>query len=107
MKFEDLQKITELEVCEYTGNTLHLHCKEGYFLTDFKEGDDYLLYNDFFCSFLVIQEEYPNYQVITKLQHDENLEKRTQAIKDKQARIIEEEENKRIEEMLKNNVDTE
>lgn len=101
MKFEDLQKIAELEVCEYTGNTLHLHCKEGYFLTDFID-EDYKEYNDFFCTFLPIKEEYPNYQVLTIEQHNENLEKRTQAIKDEQLRMIEEEKNKLKKELEKN-----
>lgn len=98
MKFEDLQKIAELEVCEYTGNTLHLHCKQGYYLTEFT-GDDYLKYTDFFCTFLPIKEEYPNYHVITIEQHNDNLEKRKKAIKDEQLRIIAEEENKRKKEM--------
>ena len=98
MKFEDLQKIEALEVCEYTGNTLHLHCKQGYYLTEFTE-DDYLKYTDFFCAFLPIKEEYPNYQVLTIEQHNDNLEKRKKAIKDEELRIIAEEENKRKKEM--------
>lgn len=98
MKFEDLQKIAELEVCEYTGNTLHIHCKEGFYLTDFT-GEDYLKYADFFCSFLPIQDEYPNYQLLTNEQHNENLEKRNQAIKEERLRIIAEEENKRRKEL--------
>lgn len=85
MKFEDLQKITELEVCEYTGNTLHIHCKEGFYLTDFT-GDD------FFCAFLPIKEEYPDYQVITKLQHDENLEKKKEALRKRRKELEEKEE---------------
>ena len=101
MKFEDLQKIEVLEVCEYTGNTLHLHCKEGYFLTDFT-GDDYLKYTDFFCTFLPIKEEYQNYQVVTVEQHNDNLEKRNQAIKDKMEKDRVELENKRYKEMEEN-----
>lgn len=101
MKFEDLQKIAELEVCEYTGNTLHLHCKQGYYLTEFT-GDDYLKYTDFFCAFLPIKEEYPNYQLLTNEQHNENLEKRNQAIKDKMEKDRVELENKRYKEMEEN-----
>lgn len=98
MKFEDLQKIAALEVCEYTGNTLHLHCKEGYFLTDFT-GDDYLKYTDFFCTFLPIKEEYQNYQVITIKQHNDNLDKRKKAIEEKIEKDRVELENKRYKEM--------
>ena len=101
MKFEDLQKIAELEVCEYTGNTLHLHCKEGFYLTDFT-GEDYLKYADFFCTFLPIKEEYQNYQVVTVEQHNDNLEKRNQAIKDKMEKDRVELENKRYKEMEEN-----
>lgn len=101
MKFEDLQKIEVLEVCEYTGNTLHLHCKQGYYLTEFT-GDDYLKYTDFFCTFLPIKEEYPNYQVVTVEQHNDNLEKRNQAIKDKMEKDRVELENKRYKEMEEN-----
>lgn len=101
MKFEDLQKIEVLEVCEYTGNTLHLHCKQGYYLTEFT-GDDYLKYTDFFCAFLPIKEEYPNYQVVTVEQHNDNLEKRNQAIKDKMEKDRVELENKRYKEMEEN-----
>lgn len=101
MKFEDLQKIEALEVCEYTGNTLHLHCKQGYYLTEFT-GDDYLKYTDFFCAFLPIKEEYPNYQLLTNEQHNENLEKRNQAIKDKMEKDRVELENKRYKEMEEN-----
>lgn len=101
MKFEDLQKIEALEVCEYTGNTLHLHCKQGYYLTEFT-GDDYLKYTDFFCTFLPVKEEYPNYQVLTIEQHNDNLEKRNQAIKDKMEKDRVELENKRYKEMEEN-----
>lgn len=101
MKFEDLQKIEALEVCEYTGNTLHLHCKQGYYLTEFT-GDDYLKYTDFFCAFLPIKEEYQNYQVITVEQHNDNLEKRNQAIKDKMEKDRVELENKRYKEVEEN-----
>lgn len=101
MKFEDLQKIEALEVCEYTGNTLHLHCKQGYYLTEFT-GDDYLKYTDFFCTFLPIKEEYQNYQVVTLEQHNDNLEKRNQAIKDKMEKDRVELENKRYKEMEEN-----
>lgn len=101
MKFEDLQKIEALEVCEYTGNTLHLHCKQGYYLTEFT-GDDYLKYTDFFCTFLPIKEEYPNYKLLTNEQHNENLEKRNQAIKDKMEKDRVELENKRYKEVEEN-----
>lgn len=101
MKFEDLQKIEALEVCEYTGNTLHLHCKQGYYLTEFTS-EDYLKYTDFFCAFLPIKEEYPNYQLLTNEQHNENLEKRNQAIKDKMEKDRVELENKRYKEMEEN-----
>lgn len=99
MKFEDLQKIEALEVCEYTGNTLHLHCKQGYYLTEFTGDDDYLKYTDFFCTFLPVKEEYPNYQVITKLQHDENLEKKKEALRKRRKELEEKEENKRRKEL--------
>lgn len=100
MKFEDLQKIAELEVCEYTGNTLHIHCKEEFYLTDFT-GDDFFKYTDFFCAFLPIKEEYPNYQVIDEATHTLNLEKKKEAIKEKQLQIIAE-ENKRRKELEEN-----
>lgn len=85
MKFEDLQKIAELEVCEYTGNTLHLHCKQGYYLTEFT-GDD------FFCAFLPIKEEYPDYQVIDKATHTLNLEKKKEALRKRRKELEEKEE---------------
>lgn len=100
MKFEDLQKIEALEVCEYTGNTLHLHCKQGYYLTEFT-GDEFLNYTDFFCAFLPIKDAYADYKVIDKATHNANLEKKKEAIKEKQLQIIAE-ENKRRKELEEN-----
>lgn len=91
MKFEDLQKIEALEVCEYTGNTLHLHCKQGYYLTEFID-EDYKEYTDFFCTFLPVKEEYPNYQVIDKATHTLNLEKKKEALRKRRKELEEKEE---------------
>lgn len=96
MTYLDFKKITELEIVEVTGNTIHLHCKEGYYLTDF-QGDDYFNYKDFFCAYLPIKEEYPNFEVIDEVKHKENLAKKMEAF-----RLKQEEENKKRKELLEN-----
>jgi hypothetical protein len=100
MKFEDLKKLPHILICEYTGNTLHLHTEEGYYLTDFNN-EDYLNYDDFFCTFLPIKEEYPNFQVITEEIHNANVEKRNALLEENLKKELEKIQNK-IKEMSDN-----
>lgn len=88
-----------MEIVEATGNTIHLHCKEGYYLTDF-QGDDYFNYKDFFCAYLPIKEEYPNFEVIDEVKHKDNLAKKMEAF-----RLKQEKENKKRKELLENAIE--
>lgn len=98
MTYNELTKIPQLAIVEYSGNSVHLHAQEGYYLTKHTD-EDYLNYNDFFCTFMPISKDdkYPDYQVITKEQHTENLAKKAQALELKRQMEIEEMENKRKE----------
>jgi len=97
MTQKELLALPHLAVAEVNEKWVHIHTEEGYYITDFDQDDDYFYYKDFFCAYLPIKEEYPNYQAIDNAKHKENIAKKMEAF-----RLKQEEENKKRKELLEN-----
>lgn len=55
---------------EVQGKFYHVHVAEGYMLTSWNEGDDIKDYQGFECLYMPIADDYVDFRVITKEEHD-------------------------------------
>lgn len=80
MTREELLGLPHLATTEIANDNVYLSFEIGYLLTDFIDNGDYYDYKAYNCMYLPIQEEYPEYIVITKEEHQVNEEKRRMEI---------------------------
>lgn len=85
MTQRDILNLNNLKVAELKPNMfLHIHAQDGYIVTSYKEGDDISKYIGSVCYYMPIKDEYPDYRVITVEMHNNYVNMRDIAIKDKQ-----------------------
>lgn len=87
MTRQELLSLDHLAIAEVT-KFVHIHTEEGWYMTEWKDGDDIKEYSGSVCYYMPIREDYADYRVITAEKHNE-LEK--------QREIAVEEENKKAE----------
>lgn len=87
MTRQELLSLDHLAIAEVT-KFVHIHTEEGWYMTEWKDGDDIKEYSGSVCYYMPIREDYADYRVITAEEHNE-LEK--------QREIAVEEENKKAE----------
>lgn len=87
MTRQELLSMDHLAIAEVT-KFVHIHTEEGWYMTEWKDGDDIKEYSGSVCYYMPIREDYADYRVITAEEHNE-LEK--------QREIAVEEENKKAE----------
>ena len=71
MTQREILNLNNLKVAELKPNMfLHIHAKDGYMITPYFDGMDIKNYESGECYYMPIENEYPDYRVITK-QEDE------------------------------------
>ena len=66
MTQQELLNLNNLEVAEVKPNMfLHIHAKGGYMITPYFDGMDIKNYESGECYYMPIENEYPDYRVIT------------------------------------------
>lgn len=83
MTKEEILNIENLKVAESTDKFIHIHAKDGYYITKFKEGDDIKAYYGAVCIYSPIMEEYPEYRTITAELHKIYTEEKVKQLKSK------------------------
>ena len=70
MTREELLNLEHLAIAEVT-KFVHIHTEEGYFMTDWKEGQDIKEYSGSVCYYMPIRDTYVDYRIITAEEHNE------------------------------------
>ena len=74
---KDLLSLEHLKISEVKeGYFLHVHSEDGWMITSWKEEDDIRQYVGFRCLYAPIKEEYPDYRIISKEEHDKREQER-------------------------------
>lgn len=85
MTQREILNLNNLKVAELKPNMfLHIHAKDGFIITSYKEGDNIEKYVGSVCYYMPIKDEYPDYRVITTDMHNNYENMRNTAIKEKQ-----------------------
>ena len=80
MTREELLNLEHLAIAEVT-KFVHIHTEEGYFMTDWKEGQDIKEYSGSVCYYMPIRDAYADYRVITAEEHNELMKQQEEAHK--------------------------
>jgi hypothetical protein len=81
MTKQEILNLPHLSIAEVLPDKfVHLHCYEGYILTDYTEGKDIKDYHGSVCVYFPIKDEYDTYRVITQAEHENYLALQEQAI---------------------------
>ena len=74
---KDLLSLEHLKISEVKeGYFLHVHSEDDWMITSWNEGDDIRQYVGFQCLYAPIKEEYPDYRIISKEEHDRREQER-------------------------------
>lgn len=74
---KDLLNLEHLKISEVKeGYFLHVHSEDDWMITSWKEEDDIRQYVGFRCLYAPIKEEYPDYRIITKEEHEKREQER-------------------------------
>ena len=94
MTQKELLSLEHLKIAEVKpGYFLHVHAEDGFYMTDWKEGDDIKKFNGSVCIYAPIRDEYKDYRIITADEFKELEKQQREAIE----KEMEEERNKRME----------
>lgn len=81
MTRQEILNLPHLLISEVIPNKfVHIHCEDGYILTDYNEDKDIKDYYGSVCVYFPIKEEYDTYRVITQAEHENYLALQEQAI---------------------------
>lgn len=81
MTRQEILNLPHLSIAEELPNKfVHLHCAEGYMLTDYVEGKDIKDYYGSVCIYFPIKEEYETHRTITQAEHENYLALQEQAM---------------------------
>jgi hypothetical protein len=81
MTRKEILNLPHLLISEVLPNKfVHLHCEDGYILTDYTEGKNIKDYYGSVCVYFPIKDEYDTYRVITQAEHENYLKLQEQAI---------------------------
>lgn len=68
MTKQEILNIDNLLIAEeVNGKFIHLHAKDGYYITNYKQGDEE--YYGSVCIYFPIMEEYEDYYTLTEVEH--------------------------------------
>lgn len=70
MTREELLNLEHLAIAEVT-KFVHIHTEEGFYMTDWKDGQDIKEYSGSVCYYMPIRDTYNDYRVITAEEHNE------------------------------------
>lgn len=70
MTREELLNLDHLAIAEVT-KFVHIHTEEGYFMTEWVEGQDIKEYSGSVCYYMPIRDTYADYRIITAEEHAE------------------------------------
>lgn len=70
MTREELLNLEHLAIAEVT-KFVHIHTEEGFYMTDWKDGQDIKEYSGSVCYYMPIRDTYADYRVITAEEHNE------------------------------------
>lgn len=74
---KDLLNLEHLKISEVKeGYFLHVHSEDDWMITAWNEGDDIRKYVGFQCLYAPIKEEYPDYRIIAKEEHEKREQER-------------------------------
>lgn len=83
MNRQEILNLPHLSISEELPDKfVHLHCEEGYILTDYTEGKDIKEYYGSVCVYFPIKDEYDAYRTITQEEHENYLKLQEQAIEE-------------------------
>lgn len=92
MNKENLMKVEHLDINQVEDGLFHhVHVEEGYMLTSWNENDDIKEYQGFECLYMPIADEYVDFRVISKEEHDSleaQAEEAREAEREEQEEII-------------------
>ena len=80
MTREELLNLEHLAIAEVT-KFVHIHTEEGFYMTDWKDGQDFKEYSGSVCYYMPIRDTYVDYRVITAEQHNELMKQQEEAHK--------------------------
>ena len=80
MTREELLKLEHLAIAEVT-KFVHIHTEEGFYMTEWKEGQDIKEYSGSVCYYMPIRDTYADYRVITAEEHNELMKQQEGAYK--------------------------
>ena len=80
MTREELLNLEHLAIAEVT-KFVHIHTEEGFYMTDWKDGQDIKEYSGSVCYYMPIRDTYNDYRVITAEQHNELMKQQEEAHK--------------------------
>jgi hypothetical protein len=81
MTRQEILNLPHLLISEVLPNKfVHLHCEDGYILTDYIEGKNIKDYYGSICVYFPIKDEYDVYRVITQAEHENYLALQEQSI---------------------------
>lgn len=70
MTRDELLNLEHLAIAEVT-KFVHIHTEEGYFMTEWMEGQDIKEYSGSVCYYMPIRDTYADYRIITAEEHTE------------------------------------
>lgn len=70
MTRDELLNLEHLAIAEVT-KFVHIHTEEGYFMTEWMEGQDIKEYSGSVCYYMPIRDTYADYRIITAEEHAE------------------------------------
>jgi hypothetical protein len=70
MTRQELLNLEHLAIAEVT-KFVHIHTEEGYFMTEWVEGQDIKEYSGSVCYYMPIRDTYADYRIITAEEHAE------------------------------------
>lgn len=80
MTREELLNLEHLAIAEVT-KFVHIHTEEGFYMTDWKDGQDIKEYSGSVCYYMPIRDTYNDYRVITAEQHNELMKQQEETHK--------------------------
>lgn len=80
MTREELLNLEHLAIAEVT-KFVHIHTEKGFYMTEWKEGQDIKEYSGSVCYYMPIRDTYNDYRVITAEEHNELIKQQEEAYK--------------------------
>jgi hypothetical protein len=87
MTRQELLSLEHLAIAEVT-KFVHIHTEEGWYMTEWHEGQDIKEYSGSVCYYMPIRDTYVDYRVITAAEHTELERLQEEAYKEEENNAI-------------------